>query len=85
MNLLELDSLLHLLNKYGVTNYKNAGVEIIIPVPSKSFAEKIMTISPEEISAISERASEIEVDNFVSKKKMFEEDEDDILFSHEKF
>ena len=85
MNLLELETLFRLLNTYGITQFSNGELNITIPAPKKSFADQIMSVSVEEIQAISEKSQEIALDKFIEKKKTQEEIDDEILFAHENF
>ena len=85
MNILEIEKLFQLMNRYGITNFKSGEIEVQLPAPKKTIAQKLSTISVEEIKAI-QKVDEQTVKDTLIQKRMSQDDIDDqLLFAHEQF
>jgi hypothetical protein len=84
MNLSDIESLMRLMNTYGITNLSLDKIVLTCPTPRIPITQQIMTVTPEEIS-------ELELPPYdpqptpKPKKKTQQELDDDLLFYHEKY
>lgn len=85
MNLLELEKTLQLLNSYGVSEFKQGDLHIVLPKPKVSLKNKISTISPEEVALIQKEDTKSVKAALEKQRQKASEDLDDILFAHEDF
>jgi len=85
MNILEIEKLFQLMNRYGITNFKSGEVEIQLPSPKKTLAQKLSTISVEEIKAIQKQDDQTVKDTLIQKRMNQDEIDDHLLFAHEQF
>ena len=85
MNVLEIETLFRLMNQFGVTEFKSGELEVKLPSPKKTLAQKLSTISVEEVKAI-QKQDEQTVKATILKKQMTQDELDDqILFAHENY
>ena len=85
MNLLELEKTLQLLNTYGVSEFKQGDLHIVLPKPKPSIKKVLSTVTPEEVAQIQKQDSQSVKEVLLKRQKKQEEDDDALLFFHEQF
>ena len=74
---LQVEKLMKLMHKYGITSLKVDGIELSCPNPIQPIKNQIMNISPKEIAAIQAKKP-------VFTKETAMDELDELLFFHEK-
>lgn len=85
MNLIELETVMRLMNTYGITNLSLDKIVLTCPTPRIPISQQIMTVTPEEISELNLPVDRDIIPPSKPKRKTQQELDDDLLFYHEKY